>query len=340
MQNMSHFCDDCVLLPGEKILHKFKAGEFPDKTFSKLYARWLHIVTLPGFVIEVHKKKIDTCYCITPEHDDFPVHTDTYCVMYDFRAQFETLEQWMGMKKVRPGPVFCNRKNLEPHIEKSLEKGYNFASDFLLIVSLATPGYPSILSTFSQQSLFIEYSKNSDVAHGSEHAELCIVQGDTPVRNDPGLPHHVLTAVAAATRTFTELIGENTTCEFLVLDNVLCLLAAQKSSIMRIPLSGCSPVDVKVVAPGSIQGTIKQVDKASLPDTVKTLSKTNQKHVFIAEKPYSEFADILNYAEGFIFDKGSMLCHLAILLREMGIPARIINDTTSTYKDGDTISLE
>ena len=212
--------------------------------------------------------------------------------------------------------------------------------DFFLIATISFPTYPLILSTLNGGSTFIEYSENFGVVHGSKNAELCILQGETAVRNEPGLPRDVLIEAARVTREFTALIGRNTTCEFFLLDDVLCLLAAQKRSVKRMHLSECCSEEVKTIAPGPLQGTVKQVDKKSLPEVVIALSETNQHYVFIAEKPYSEFLALLTYAQGFIFNQGSMLCHLAILLRERGIPARIINESTSTYEDGDTLMLE
>ncbi len=332
------FSDRCVSLPGEQILHKFKAGEFPDKTFSKLYARWLDILTLPGFIVEVHRKTVGNCYSIFPA-EKFPFHSDMYCVQYDFRAQFKNIEQWMKIKKVRPGPVSCTEKTLEPQIEVSLEKGCNFASDFFLIATPSFPKYPFILSTVNQESTFIEYSENFEAAHGSKDAKLCILQSETLARNDPGLPYHLLKEIALATKKYTAVVGDYTMCEFFLLEDVPCLLTAQKRSIKGVPLSVCHDENVKTIAPGEIRGIIKRLDRTSLPDSA-ALSKTDQKYVFLAEKPSSEFVDVLRFAQGFIFNEGSLLCHLAVLLRERGIPSRIIKGSITEYKDGDTVIVE
>jgi hypothetical protein len=331
---------ECILLPGDKILKKFKNGEFPDKTFSKLYARWLTLVTLPGIVLEVHHGTVDTCYYITPDNEDFPLHSDVYCVQYDFRAQFKNIEQWMEIKKVRPGPTSCSKYDLEKQIKISLEKGNNFTSNFFLIATISFPKYPFILSTVSHKSTFIEYSESFEAVHGSKNAELCILQGDTPVRNDPDIPCSILTQIADATRRYTSIIGSNTTCEFFLLDDIPCLLAAQKRSIKKMPLSVSCTENVKTITPGVIRGTIKKVSEASVPDIVTNLTKNCQKYVFLADKPFSELVGLLQFADGFIFNEGSMLCHLAILLRERGIPARIIRGSISQYEDGDTLVLE
>ena len=97
---------------------------------------------------------------------------------------------------------------------------------------------------------------------------------------------------------------------------------------------------MRLISQGPIHGTVKWVDKMSLPGISEKISQTRNTYVFFAEKPYSEFVDLLKYAKGFIFKEGSVLCHLAILLREKEIPARIIYDEVLEYKDGDRILLE
>jgi hypothetical protein len=43
--------------------------------------------------------------------------------------------------------------------------------------------------------------------------------------------------------------------------------------------------------------------------------------VIVADKPHTEFALLMKYVKGFIFEEGSQLCHLGIMLREAGVPA-------------------
>jgi hypothetical protein len=45
------------------------------------------------------------------------------------------------------------------------------------------------------------------------------------------------------------------------------------------------------------------------------------KPVIYARRPYAILSMLIDHAAGFVFDGGSTLCHLAILLREAGIPA-------------------
>ena len=43
--------------------------------------------------------------------------------------------------------------------------------------------------------------------------------------------------------------------------------------------------------------------------------------IVVSPRPYAALAPLLPYAAGFVFEQASTLCHLAILLREHGVPA-------------------
>jgi phosphoenolpyruvate-protein kinase (PTS system EI component) len=46
----------------------------------------------------------------------------------------------------------------------------------------------------------------------------------------------------------------------------------------------------------------------------------------VAEYPKRTLAVLLDDVAGFVFERGSILCHLAIILRERGVPAVILED--------------
>ncbi len=330
--------DGCVSLPPEEILHKFKAGEFPDKTFSRLYAWWLGIPTTQALIIQFRHKKADACYSVTPDSGDFLVRHNYYIIVYDFRTHFENLEQWMKEKKTRPRPVRCTRADITEQLEKTVERGCAFTDDFFIHVNVRFPRYIHLLCTSNGDKTYIDCSDDFDAAHGTRNTSLCVVQGKKVVVNETAVPDTLAVKAARYTESLTQFIGGGTTCEFSLVDGNLYFYTGQRSCSREVTLPDLYTKNMRVISPGVIRGIIMHVDKASLPDIVEKISKTNQKYVFLAEKPYSEFVDILTFAQGFIFNEGSMLCHLAILLREKGIPARMI--PLSGYKDGDTIILE
>lgn len=65
-------------------------------------------------------------------------------------------------------------------------------------------------------------------------------------------------------------------------------------------------------------------------DVSKTMKKNNDKIVFFCKRPDIGLLDILNKYDNsnisFVFAEGSILCHLAVILREKNIPAIIIGE--------------
>ena len=331
---MTSYISDCISLPPEEIVSKFRKGEFPDKTFSRLYAPWLNIPTTQALVIEFQNNKSDKSYCVTPNIQDFLINHDYYIIVYDFRAHFKNLEQWMKEKKNRPRPVKCTRDDVQEELEKSVERGCSFTDDFFIHVNVRFPQYNHIMCTTNDGKTYIEVSDDFDAAHGIKGAHLCIVEKKNVLMNETGIPDDILVKAADYTEKLTAFIGNNTTCEFSLVDGALYFYTGQKSSVKIVTIPPTCTEQMRVISPGVIRGTIKQIDKSLHID----LSRINNKYVFVAEKPFSEFVDILQVADGFIFNEGSMLCHLAILLREKGIPARIIPHIT--YQDDSIIYLE
>jgi hypothetical protein len=322
----------------DEILQKFKAGEFPDKTFSRLYAPWLGIPTTQALIMEFQGSQAGTCYSVTPDIEDFLTSHDYYIIVYDFRAHFKNLEQWMKEKKNRPRPIKCTKADVAEHLEQSIKRACAVSDDFFIHVNVRFLHFHHLMCTVNGDKTYIECSDDYDTAHGKKGAHLCVVQKGEVVVNETGVPDDILVEAADYTGKLTAYVGDNTTCEFSLVDGLLYFYTGQKSSSKVVTLPGSETDRTRVVSPGTVRGTVKHVNKASLSEGVAGILNPDKKYVFVAEKPYSEFVALLNYAEGFIFREGSMLCHLAILLREKGIPARIIPHTE--YEDGSNIALE
>jgi hypothetical protein len=54
---------------------------------------------------------------------------------------------------------------------------------------------------------------------------------------------------------------------------------------------------------------------------IEQLEKCDQKPILLSPRPYAALASLIPYVKGFVFEHASLLCHLAILLREKRIPA-------------------
>lgn len=109
-----------------------------------------------------------------------------------------------------------------------------------------------------------------------------------------------------------------------------------------------------IISPGIIKGKIQYLslkEKEAFDyhfydkTTSKNYDKIEEPIIYFAERPALSLLEVVNAARshnrniGFIFKEGSVLCHLAILLRESGIPALIL---PSSYKlhEGEYVVLD
>jgi rifampicin phosphotransferase len=76
---------------------------------------------------------------------------------------------------------------------------------------------------------------------------------------------------------------------------------------------------------------------SSLLASIKALQ---QPPIIVAARPYAALAALIPHAAGFVFERGSLLCHLAILLRERGLPAVQGPDLFDAAQSYQRIALE
>ncbi len=62
--------------------------------------------------------------------------------------------------------------------------------------------------------------------------------------------------------------------------------------------------------------------------------------VLCTARPFAAFAPLVPHVAGFVFENASVLCHLAILLRERGVPAIADERLFNRLKSGDAIFVE
>jgi phosphoenolpyruvate-protein kinase (PTS system EI component) len=61
--------------------------------------------------------------------------------------------------------------------------------------------------------------------------------------------------------------------------------------------------------------------------------------IVVAEYPSIGLASIIQYVHGFVFERCPLLCHLAIILRERGIPAIVVANARSRISTGDSLQI-
>lgn len=120
-------------------------------------------------------------------------------------------------------------------------------------------------------------------------------------------------------------------------------------------------VTSKVLSPGEISGEIRMLNdmdeikkllknrsivaesrfyEAKRSDAFKEyLKKHNiedgRKYVFVSSFAYPSLSLFMDYSNGFVFEKGGVLSHMGIILREKEIPGVIVENATNKYRDGD-----
>lgn len=121
-----------------------------------------------------------------------------------------------------------------------------------------------------------------------------------------------------------------------------------------------SPVgidDIRVMSPGSLTGTARVTHSEELAakslnahfyserggtDGVNGTSTTSA--IIIAPRPFLALETYLNdFGPGgiaFVFEQGSLLGHLAIILREHGVPAIVVPDIRMLVHEGDTLTID
>lgn len=108
-----------------------------------------------------------------------------------------------------------------------------------------------------------------------------------------------------------------------------------------------------VISEGRVEGTVVKLSITNETDSFNkhfyneisdiSAEKGEQNYIFCTNLPDIRLIDILNQYNhkhiGFVFEEGSLLCHLAVLLRERGIPA-ICGVDSNTLEEGAVYCLD
>jgi hypothetical protein len=83
----------------------------------------------------------------------------------------------------------------------------------------------------------------------------------------------------------------------------------------------------------SVNKNHEVLDHDGLRALVELVAAQPERPIIYARHPYAVLSVLFEHSAGFIFNQGTILCHLAILLREAGLPAVI--SRTLTVQNGD-----
>ena len=105
----------------------------------------------------------------------------------------------------------------------------------------------------------------------------------------------------------------------------------------------------KVLSAGSFTGKVLRIENEDLLKSIDThfhdvrVGNEIQNVILVAERPRLSLVKYLPTEGrdiGFLFENGSRLCHLAVLLRERGIPAMFVGDIYNQLKDECQVSFD
>ena len=82
-----------------------------------------------------------------------------------------------------------------------------------------------------------------------------------------------------------------------------------------------------------------QIEADDRIQKIKDSLYINEGDIVVCEYPNEKLAVILDKAKGFIFERGSLLCHFSIILRERHIPAVVYPKALERIKDSQMVSI-
>ncbi|WP_418038479.1 PEP/pyruvate-binding domain-containing protein [Paenibacillus xylanilyticus] len=126
---------------------------------------------------------------------------------------------------------------------------------------------------------------------------------------------------------------------------------AQFSTAFNILSDGSCQGKVKRLSADALDNLFSTIHEINVIPTQAYIEKINSSHfqqaifnhigpdkpIVVSDFPKRSLAPLIPYVSGFIFEKGAVLCHLSILLREAGIPAMISSEMYETLKDEEEV---
>lgn len=321
-------------------LSYFKTNKMSDKTFSKLFCDAHCLQTFPGIVLKVTNGIVDTSFQIGSRIFKAEID-DPYTILFDFRSSFKNLEEWVMKRITRPRPIII-KKLTYCNVQEALSKGTSYQPNFYLIIQRVAKNFLFISSCMdSNGKVYIEVSSKVS-AHGEGSTSMSIIDGQNITLYDGVVSKENLKEVARGTREFTHIIGPGTLSEWFVTRGVLYFVSAQRSLSNTNAFDLISDIhfkrkDFKVISSGQTCGFAKLVKNQHIAD--ETI-QNNKRFIFISRRPISHLCSLIHYAKGFLFEEGSLLCHLALLLREQRIPAATIGERIYKISNGDKVYLD
>jgi len=211
-------------------------------------------------------------------------------------------------------------------------------------------GELGLISQLSEDgALVVDFTPDGLMAlnRGTAGAQTIMVRGEeivAPPGAEPLLPH--LDSIARFTAAMNERYG-STTLEWVYDNEVPHFVDYSVLGEGQVVLSTTGAVQI---SPGTAQGPLLRldddellgrlsigpavsIDKSTdvaehegLAAVIARVTESPRPPVVHVSRPYAVLSVLIGHVAGFVFDRGSTLGHLAILLREAGVPAVAVAD--------------
>lgn len=97
--------------------------------------------------------------------------------------------------------------------------------------------------------------------------------------------------------------------------------------------------DGNLVSVGAVDGRVREDD--AVRELLRAVREraTDDPVILVTPRPVTALSLLVEEVDGFVFDDGALLSHLAILIREAGRPAVLLRDATRTIADGQWVTI-
>lgn len=313
-------------------------------------------------------------WLIECRQEDGPTIEDTAAVIASEAADEDQVSIVLQRPARFDGEIFRRFSplaSLSEQLKFVIETVGTAAEDFDLIVTEVYKAEKSGIAHLSEDRLFVEVGFGAYIPKGIVPTSLYVfassgelvdssaveqetgifIENGMPVERAVGAQATVNVEQAAAIRAMTQAVVDDygdVSVEFGIRPSGYCYL------IDIIPEgSGAVGTDIRVMSPGVVDGRAVFADSEDL--LARSLDahfhsersvpgSTGDPRVIVAPRPFLALEEYLvdksDGRLGFIFESGSLLGHLAIILREHRVPAIVVPGIRDMVTPGDSILID
>ena len=246
------------------------------------------------------------------------------------------------------------------YIYKMFEKG-NWYEEHTIIIREFISGQAGCISRLIGDNVLVEYSTDGLLSMNRGIADCKDIYIENQIEENDTLSYKALRDIQKFTKEIGKT-GKKNMIEWSICDEKAYFIDLSTEVSSDGIKFEKNVTKNKIIVPGNFEGQVLQIDKSDImerlsvspgvsvneinytlaenPDLKNLLEKIkgmDKKPIIVVDKPYAVLSFLFDYVEGFVFRKGSLLCHLSIMLREYKIPSIICKDIDNVIKENKQI---